>query len=467
MVTNILIVAITLAVIAVTVYVILKKYKPQAILFLAGIVLMLASFPLGVTKISGLKKPTGFLGFDIFSSIHTTFSEQLADIGLIILVLAAFSAYMEKIGASQALVKILIRPLKSMRSPYLVLALGYVVGQILHAVVPSAAGLAMLLMTTLYPTLIRLGVHPLSAAAIIGSTGAMDLGPASGMTNLAAKTLKMDTAVYFAQYQLQMILIVITAIAITQFICQYLWDKKDGQLAASFKGAHMDKDQQVEDGAQHPSCPIWWSILPVLPIILIIVFSPLVYGKVRLGTIPAVFVTIAVAMVCVLLNSRSVRRIYENLNFYLKELGTGPGMDVVTLMVSASVFATGLKTIGVIELLTSAAKNSGTGEIGIVIVMTAIIVLVGALTGSGNAAFFSFCTLAPDIAIGMGFAPVLLVLPMQLAAGMGRAMSPVAGVIIICAGIAKESPLTVTKRTAIPMLVGVVTLLTATIIIHF
>ncbi|MDR2819581.1 MAG: hypothetical protein LBB60_03520 [Desulfovibrio sp.] len=56
---------------------------------------------------------------------------------------------------------------------------------------------------------------------------------------------------------------------------------------------------------------------------------------------------------------------------------------------------------------------------------------------------------------------------MQLAAGMGRAMSPVAGVIIICAGIAKESPLTVTKRTAIPMLVGIVTLLTATIIIHF
>lgn len=49
---------------------------------------------------------------------------------------------------------------------------------------------------------------------------------------------------------------------------------------------------------------------------------------------------------------------------------------------------------------------------------------------------------------------------MHSAAEMLRAMSPVAGVVIIVAGFAQVNPLTMVKRTAIPCLVGFVVMLT-------
>ncbi|MGL4978942.1 MAG: C4-dicarboxylate transporter DcuC, partial [Plesiomonas sp.] len=43
-------------------------------------------------------------------------------------------------------------------------------------------------------------------------------------------------------------------------------------------------------------------------------------------------------------------------------------------------------------------------------------------------------------------------LPMQLAAGIGRTISPITGVIVAVAGAAGVSPFDLVKRTAIPML---------------
>jgi DcuC family C4-dicarboxylate transporter len=45
---------------------------------------------------------------------------------------------------------------------------------------------------------------------------------------------------------------------------------------------------------------------------------------------------------------------------------------------------------------------------------------------------------------------------MQFASGMLRAMSPVAGVIIAVAGAAGISPMAIVRRTALPMIVGMV-----------
>ncbi len=50
-------------------------------------------------------------------------------------------------------------------------------------------------------------------------------------------------------------------------------------------------------------------------------------------------------------------------------------------------------------------------------------------------------------------------LMMHTASEMLRALSPVAGVIIIVSGFAKVSPFDVIKRTAIPCIVGYLTML--------
>jgi len=78
------------------------------------------------------------------------------------------------------------------------------------------------------------------------------------------------------------------------------------------------------------------------------------------------------------------------------------------------------------------------------------------LTGSGNAAFFSFGPLIPDVAVKLGLQSWEMILPMQLAASMGRATSPIAGVIVAISGVAGVSPVDVAKRNLFPLAGGLV-----------
>ena len=94
------------------------------------------------------------------------------------------------------------------------------------------------------------------------------------------------------------------------------------------------------------------------------------------------------------------------------------------------------------------------------VVLSAVIGTVTVLTGSGVAAFTSLGQIVPDVAAGMGVDGISMMLMMHTAAEMLRAMSPVAGVVIIVAGFAKVDPLTMVKRTSIPILVGYVVMLT-------
>ena len=111
--------------------------------------------------------------------------------------------------------------------------------------------------------------------------------------------------------------------------------------------------------------------------------------------------------------------------------------------------------------------NDGTNVLGVsygaIYIATAISAVIGTvtvLTGSGVAAFTSLGQIVPDVAAGMGVDGISMMLMMHTAAEMLRAMSPVAGVVIIVAGFAKVDPLTMVKRTSIPILVGYVVMLT-------
>lgn len=66
--------------------------------------------------------------------------------------------------------------------------------------------------------------------------------------------------------------------------------------------------------------------------------------------------------------------------------------------------------------------------------------------------------------IGLGGTAAAFVTPMQFASGMLRAMSPVAGVIIAVAGAAGVSPMAIVRRTWIPMIAGMITVLIANVV---
>lgn len=444
---------IAIPIVIATGYFIVKKYNTQAALFTAGI-LMLALGALSGNSdfIPGNASSSGAVVFDFFVVISALSSSTLANLGLIIMSVGGFSKYMNHIGAANAMVNVVTKPLSVFKNPYVVLALTYIIGQLINIFIPSAVGLAMLLLVALYPVLVRIGCTPAATAAVLATTACLDLGPGSGNSNRAAEVIGIDAANYFLANQMVVAPVVMIVIAVLHYFCQRYFDKRDAANGVEAQTLSIDEQEQND-------APKWFAILPVLPLALLLVFSEFLISSVKVDVISAMFFSLAVAMLANLVHSKDLKGVADSLKVFLSGMGT-TFSSVVALIIAANVFVEGLKAMGFIDLLLGAGANLGLGYVGMLVVMVTIIGLTALLSGSGNAAFFSFSPLAPEVATSVGASTASLALPMQLAAGIFRSASPVAGVVIACAGAANVSPVAVVQRTLIPMIGGIVALIT-------
>lgn len=432
---------------------IIKNYQPQTVLLLAGLSLLLITavfFP-EQSILYGKAKSIGWVGGDIFAFVKESLTTQVAGIGLIIMAAGGFADYMDHIKASNSMVNLCIKPLQMIKAPYLILAIGYILSQLLHVAISSAAGLAMLLLVTFFPVLVRLGVSKAAAASMIGMSAFMDLGPAVGTANLAAKHAGMETAVYFAHYQLPVATGVMLAVAVLIFFTARYFDAKDG---------HIVTQLQVEQPTSQDTAkvPAFYAFLPVFPVILVIVFSPLVISSIKIDVVTAMIIGTLLAFFCELLVRRDFKTACKGIQVFFKGMGT-MFTSIVSLLVCADVFAQGLQIIGAVDFIIHTVQAAGFGFGNMTIVMALLVCVTAALTGSGVAAFFSFSGLAPGIAAKFGESAVSMILPMQLMAGMGRSISPVAGVIIAVSKAGECSPFMIVRRTLIPAVGGMITML--------
>ena len=207
-------------------YLILKNYKPQVVLAAAGIFLMMCGVWLGFGGVLDPAKSSGYLIVDIYNEILRMLSNRIAGLGLSIMAVGGYARYMERIGASRAMVSLLSRPLKLIRSPYIILSATYVIGQIMAQFITSASGLGMLLMVTLFPTLVSLGVSRLSAVAVIATTMSIEWGILETNSIFAAQVAGMKIATYFFHYQLLSPLVSLSRWRSPTFSCNALSTKK-------------------------------------------------------------------------------------------------------------------------------------------------------------------------------------------------------------------------------------------------
>ena len=427
-------------------WLIIKRMKPQAVLFAGGIFLLVVAILMGVPLLDA-KKSTGFVWFDIFKFMEDTFSTRAAGIGLMIMTVGGFAKYMDYIGASRSLVHLASKPLSMIRSPYLLLAVSYIIGQLLNIVIPSAAGLCVLLMATMYPVLVNLGVSRLSAAAVVATTPCLDLGPASGTAVFAAKTAEMDVADYFVGEQLPIAVVTMAAISISHYFVQRYFDRKEGLEAKVLQTASDHDEQELP--------PTIYALLPLVPIILVLVFSKLCISSIKMPVVTAMIISIFLAMMMELIRTRQPKAVCKSIQVFFDGMGH-LFATVVTLIVAGETFAFGLTKIGAIDLIIQGAQSSGFGIIGITLVMTVIVAVSAVIMGSGNASIYSFGALVPDVAKGLSMLPSTMITPMQMAASIARSASPIAAAVVAVAGVADVSPVDLVKRTAIPMGVALV-----------
>ncbi|MEM6926609.1 MAG: C4-dicarboxylate transporter DcuC, partial [Myxococcota bacterium] len=385
-----------------------------------------------------------------FRLVAESFSGTLAGVGLMIMAIGGFVAAMDKLGASHALVSVATRPLRWFRRfPYLSASLMIPIGQALFVTIPSAAGLGLLLMASVYPLLVRLGISRVAAVAVIVACTSFGIGPASAMTARATEIVGLPLSDYFVLHQLPLVVPTSLVVATTFYFVNRGFDRIEDD-PVSFG------DLVEEPGSDFP---MLYAIFPVLPLVLLLAFSGL-FGNVgvKLDTTTAMFVSLVVAIAVDGLRTRDATAMLSTLKVFwggMADLFKG----VVTLIIAADVFSQGLLALGFIDALLAVAQSIGLGGLGIGIVMSVMIFAASVLMGSGNASFFAFGPLAPGIASSAGVAATDLVTPMQLAASMGRSVSPIAGVVIATSELAGVNTLDVVRRTAIPLGTGLVFLL--------
>ncbi|MDU5805211.1 MAG: C4-dicarboxylate transporter DcuC [Haemophilus parainfluenzae] len=168
-------------------YYIVKGYSATGVLMFGGLVLLFISVLMGHSILPEGVKSTGSTYFDILEYVKYLLGNRGGGLGLMIMVLCGFSVYMTHLGANDVVVKLVSKPLKNIRSPYILMVFAYFLACLMSFAVSSATGLGVLLMATLFPVMVNVGISRGAAAAICASPISIILSPTSGDVVLSAE----------------------------------------------------------------------------------------------------------------------------------------------------------------------------------------------------------------------------------------------------------------------------------------
>ena len=430
-------------------YYIVKGYSATGVLMFGGLVLLFISVLMGHSILPEGVKSTGSTYFDILEYVKYLLGNRGGGLGLVIMVLCGFSVYMTHLGANDVVVKLVSKPLKNIRSPYILMVFAYFLACLMSFAVSSATGLGVLLMATLFPVMVNVGISRGAAAAICASPISIILSPTSGDVVLSAEISKIPLGEFAFGTALPVSIFAILGIAVAHFFWQRYLDKKEGVQVERLNADEIKT-----------TAPNYYAILPLLPIIGVLVFDGK-WGLPNLHIVTVMVLCFIITAVVDFLRSFNAKQTFDNLIVAYRGMADAFA-GVVMLLVAAGVFAQSLSTIGFITNLIDSAQSFGGSAFFMMLVLAVITILATMATGSGNAAFYAFAELIPKLATQMGVNPAFLTIPMLQASNLGRGLSPVSGVVVAVSGMGKISPFEIVKRMSVPMLVGFICVIIGT-----
>ena len=297
--------------IGLTAWLLLKKVNPPTLLLSMGLVMIAVAAALGITPV-GVEKGTGSAFFDLFRGVEEKFQQSIVRLGFMIMTIGGYVALMNRIKATDAMVYLATRPLAFLKGkPYLAAVAVIPIGMLLYLPIPSASGLGLLLASTLYPILVGLGVSRLTALSVISAATMFDMGPGSANGLRASELIGMDLVEYFVGHQLFLVGLTTVVVMVAYYFTSRYYDKKD--LAA---GKQVYEVQA--QSAKRPDVPLWFAVFPVLPLVLLVVFSKyLGLFDTQINAAVAMLVCVAVVFVFLLLYQRNVRKSCDTLRFFI------------------------------------------------------------------------------------------------------------------------------------------------------
>ncbi|BDM63315.1 anaerobic C4-dicarboxylate transporter DcuC [Shewanella sp. NFH-SH190041] len=419
---------LALAILFITIYLLLKKYETRTVLIGAGLALaIIAMHPLAALDAFATRMTSSCLIQAICASM-------------------GFAYVMKITRCNEHLVFFLSKVLS--KFGIFIIPAAAASTMLINTAIPSAAGCAAAAGATLIPLMLNSKVKPaMAGAAILAGTIGSVLSPGWAHNAFVANMAHMeivDLIAFHTPYSLTIMGITLVLLTLTAVVFRdYGFEKhtNDDQSTASANNKTGDNE------ATKIKPNIIYSIIPFVPLVILLTGNS-IFPEIKTGIAQAMIIGSLAALILTRTNPFNLTKTF------FSGMGSAYG-DVIGIIIAASVFAEGLKVSGLVDsfihILESSRQIAQWGaSIGPSI--------MAILTGSGDAAAFAFNEAVTPHAQQMGFTIPSLGMLAAIAGSLGRTMSPVAGVTIVCAGMAGVSPMEIIKRTAPAMVVAIILL---------
>lgn len=409
---------VSLVVVCVTVWALIKRYETRMVLIAAGLVMAFAS----------LEPMMAFQQFD----------KSMTNANLIIAICSAmgFAGVISLTKCDVQLVALLLKPLRSMG--IFLLPASMCVAGFCSVAIPSTAGLCAAVGPTLIPIMVRAGFKPaIAAAGLVASVFPAFFNPGVSHDVFVAKLANMEVMDLIGSISVQVLVVVATLIVATTVICVVYKDY-----------TRPDKNGTPEEQKMASNLPdkinLAYAIAPLVPIALLLLCTLYFNFKISVATAMLVGAIYALAV------TRTSPA--ECTTKFFDGMGAGY-TKILGIIIAAGVFAAGLRAAGVIDLLVEFLQNSNEwakigGAFGPFI--------MGVMTGSGDAAAFAFNEAVTPHAESFGMEIHNLGMLAAFTGGLGRTASPLAGGVILVAGLAGVNPMDIVKRSAPVAVAGLI-----------
>ena len=411
---------VAVVVVILTIAALIKRYETRLVLFTAGLVLCCVS----------MQPMTAF----------NAFAKSMTNGGLIMAICASMGfAYVSSYTkCDQHLVHLLSKPIRGLG--IFLVPICTAVTMIINIAIPSASGCAAAVGSTLIPVMLRAGISPAAAAAsvMMGTYGGV-LSPGSAHNVYIAKISNMEIMDFIALHTPYSL--VLYAIGIVGILVMCIIFKDKGAATVDIQVNVDHKQEEIE----RPN--IIYAMVPLLPIVILVLGNS-VLPVIKMGVAQAMVLG---AVLCLLITRANPQEFSKT---FFGGLGKGYG-NILGIIIAAGVFAAGLRAAGLIDTFIALLREANDiarwgGSLGPW--------FLGTITGSGDAATFAFNEAVTPHAASFGMDIPHLGALAFLSGALGRTSSPIAGAMMVVAGIAMANPVEVAKRTIVPCFIGVIVL---------
>lgn len=391
------------------IYLLLKQYDTKMILFGTGILLSLvAGDPLApLVSFSASMKST-ILFETIISSM-------------------GFAVIVQQTGCSNHLIAVFIKMLKKM-GPFLILGVALATMAV-NSAIGSAAGVAAAVGTIMIPLLISSGVPaPIAAASILAGLYGANFNPGHVHPVIVAELANRPSIEFVSVIALPLVASVVVGGVV--LMLTMLWMKKRQCGISSVESNASDQNNIKNDFKIN----YLYAVIPLIPLLMLILGNTVV-PILKMPVSHAMILGVIIILIATRSNPSDITK------SFFKAMGDAFG-SIFGLIITANIFVAGMKSLGLIKSLIDIMTTSP-GVAKFAAVFGPFFMAI--LSGSGEATVVAFNTAVSAHAPAFGMDIFDMGAMTVLSGSIGRSVSPVAACVLVCAGIAKVTPLQIVK----------------------